>query len=166
MKPFLRFYPIRRCSRNVKQLKRHISYTMTAGYVPPGILSYVVAYKGSAKISTIYEWLKRIEKKHNLNAQDLPVTGDQRNGVLSESLEGIFCLGSGRIVFDNSPIGVVTDQARQETPQAKYSVFDSSSGNVMHLFILLTLAVSGVSLQTPDLVPYLRRVQLHAKFVP
>jgi hypothetical protein len=50
-------------ARNVKNLQRNVSFAMTSGYVPPGILSYVVAYDGPTQIATVYQWLKRIETK-------------------------------------------------------------------------------------------------------
>jgi hypothetical protein len=41
-----------------KKLQRNMIAAMTSGYIPPGILSYVVAYDGPADIRTSYKWLK------------------------------------------------------------------------------------------------------------
>ena len=153
-------------AHNVKALQRNVSVTMTSGYVPPGILSYVVSYDRPAQIATVYQWLKKIEAKNDLNTKNLPSTLDLRTMILSEFVEGIFCLGMGSIIFDNAPISVITDQVRQQTPDGKYTLFDAPHGNIMRLFLFLTQAVSGVSLQVPNLVPYVSSVRSQGQFLP
>lgn len=149
-----------------KRLQRNVIRGFSTGYIPPGILSFVVAYDGAANISTVYGWLHRSEVSQGLNRNPLPPTGDQRLGVLSESLEGVFCLGVGSLVFDNSPIGLIRDDIRAAHPDVKYTEFSQPVGNLLWLFLMITQAVSGVSAEWANLVPYLSRVQTTGTFRP
>lgn len=143
-------------ANKVKHLQRNLITSFTSGYVPPGILSYVIAYGGPVNISTVYGWLKSIETSKRLNQGTLPLTGDHRLGVLSESLEAIVLLGKGTIVFDNAPVSLVTDQVRALQPDSRYQVIPGADGNLLWLFLLLTQAASNVTAQWSSLVPYLQ----------
>ena len=153
-----------RSAARAKSLERHLVTSFTAGYVPPGILSYVVAYDGPANIGTVYNWLKRSEAVEGLNQENLPATLERRLRQVSESLEGVFLLGVGSIVFDNSPISVRTDAQRSETPEAKYQIFSSADGNLLWLFLLLTQAGANITGQWGDLGAYVQRVIFHSEF--
>lgn len=147
-----------------KKLQRNLIRSFSAGYHPPGILSFVVSYAGPANISTAYGWLKRSEQTQNLNSNRLPPTGAERASVLSESLEGIFCLGLGSIIFDNSPLGLFDDETRASNPDNKFTVLSQETGNILWLFLLITQAVSGTSAEWANLIPYLARVRMNATF--
>lgn len=56
----------------VKRLQRNLVTSFTAGNVPQGILSYVVAYDGPAQIETVFRWLVDIEAEQGLNTTRLP----------------------------------------------------------------------------------------------
>ena len=155
-----------RSANTAKTLQRNIIQSFSSGYIPPGILSYVVSYGGPANISTVYSWLKQAETTHGLNLNNLPPTGGDRRKAISESIEGIFCLQLGSIIFDNSPVSFLNDQLRQSNPSGKFSVFDQTDGNVFWFFMLLTQAVSGVSAQWANLIPYVNRVQMESQFLP
>jgi hypothetical protein len=79
----------------VKALQRNLAISTQTG----GILSYVVAYDGPAQMETVFNWLLEVEKEKGLNERPLPPTANECNGVLSESLEGIFVLGKGSVSF-------------------------------------------------------------------
>jgi hypothetical protein len=149
-----------------KRLARNLVTSFHAGYVPPGILSYVVAYDGPAQIQTVYGWLKRSEQQRGLNQNNLPDPQQGRHSVLSESVEGVFLLGRGTIVFDNAPVSLVNDEVRQRIPDGKYQVLPQNSGNLLWLFLLLTSASSNSTAQWANLVPYLQRVQWQMHFMP
>jgi hypothetical protein len=55
-----------------KRLTRNLITTFTAGYVPPGILSYVIAYDGPAQATTVHRWIKNAEAAQHLNEARLP----------------------------------------------------------------------------------------------
>jgi len=147
-----------------KSLQRNLVTAMMAGYVPPGILSYVVAYDGPAQIRTVRNWVRSIEIDHGLNAPQLPQTRQERARVLSESIEGVFVLGRGSVVFDNAPISLTDDAITAANPAAKYVTMSGADGNLLWLFLLLTQAGSNLIGQWPDLVPYLQRSQWQLKF--
>jgi hypothetical protein len=149
-----------------KKLQRHLNTTFHAGWVPPGIISAVVAYSGPAQISTVHNWLLRAEQVQGLNQTPLPLTANDRVATISESLDIVVCLGLGVIAFDNAPMSLVTDEIRAQQPNAKRQVVSSSDGNLLWLFILLTQAGSNVAAQFPDLAAYLRRTQFQANFLP
>lgn len=155
-----------RNANRAKKLQRNLITTFYSGYVPPGILSYVVAYKGPAHIATVHSWLKSIEMQNNFNQSDLPLDAEQRKAVLSESLEGIFLLGVGSIIFDNAPISVVDDHFRASNPSAKNQVLQQDSGNLLWLFLLLTQASSNIAAQWGNLVKYLERYPMTMRFMP
>jgi hypothetical protein len=140
----------------VKKLQRHLITSIQSGYTPPGILSYVIAYDGPVNISTTYSWLKSVEAKWHLNQIPLPPSGDQRQRILSESVEGVFLLGKGSVVFDNSPVALVDDASRLALPTARYQVVQGASGNIFYLFLLLTAAASNAVGQWANLAPYVQ----------
>jgi hypothetical protein len=119
-----------------------------------------------ANIKTVYSWLKRSEADRNLNAERFPLKIDERTTKVSQSLDGIFCLGLGSIIFDVFPLSVVSDERRAASPDAKCTVFANADGNLLWLFLLITQAVSGTTAQWADFVPYLSRVQMPGRFLP
>jgi uncharacterized protein DUF6602 len=153
-------------AHTAKCLKRNLVTSFTTGYQPPGILSYVVAYSGPAKMATVQAWLERKEHAAGLNANPLPPTGDARTRISSESIEGAFCLGLGSIVFDNSPISILDDKIRAANPIGRYTLFEQERGNLLWLFLLITQAMSGLTAQWANLVPYLSREQMAGKLAP
>jgi hypothetical protein len=149
-------------ARRAKALQRNLVTAFTSGYVPPGILSFVVAYDGPAQMATVRNWMRSIETAHELNASQLPQTRRERTAVLSESVEGVFVLGRGSVIFDNAPISLMTDAVIAEHPTAKYMTFSGAEGNLLLFFLLLTQAGSNTTGQWADLLPYIQRSQWKA----
>lgn len=147
-----------------KRFQRNLNTAFTSGYVPPGILSYVVAYDGPAKAATVHGWIKQSEKSRTLNATPLGPTRRDRIQHLSESLEGVFVLGKHSILYDNSPISILNDVILAENSSLQYELFDQAQGNLLLLFLLLTQAGSNTTGQWPDLATYVRNVQITASF--
>jgi hypothetical protein len=143
---------------NAKRLKRSFKSGIFSGYIPPGILSFVVSYAGPADINTVHGWLIRSEARLSLNQTRIPTTGQERRSILSDSLEGIFCLGLGTIFFDNSPVSFMTDEFRSANPDAKRMVISAPQGNLLFLFLLLTEAGANLSWLWPNLSPYLQDI--------
>lgn len=149
-----------------KKLQRNLVTSFSTGWIPPAILSVVVAYAGPAKMDTVYGWLTATEKRLNLNQTQLPQNADQRSNVVCESLDAVICLGLGSIKFDNSPLSLANDAVRAQFPLSKRHLIESPNGNLLWLFLLLTQAGSNVSGQWADLSSYMQRTRFHAKFVP
>jgi hypothetical protein len=99
-----------------------------------------------------------------LNVSDLPQGRQNRSSVLSESIEGVFVLGRGCVVFDNASISLMNDAFIVQHPGAKYMTHTGADGNLLWLFLLLTQAGSNTVGQWANLVPYLQRSQWQATF--
>lgn len=153
-----------RSAATAKRLQRQMETSMWSGWVPPGIISIVVAYAGPAQIATVNDWLLNAEAAQGLNKEPLPPTGGERVAILCESVDAVICLGLGTILFDNVPIAPFNDQTRAQHPQAKRHVLASPDGNLMWLFLLLTQAGANSVGQWPNLRPYLQRINF--EFVP
>lgn len=144
-----------RTAIKVKQLKKNIVQSFFTGYVPPNILSYVVAYDGPARMQTVAKWINSAHLSQGVVLPQLPCTLEQRLQVASPSIDAVFVLGKGFVHFDNTPMGFINDEIRSQFPNKKWLIADSSNGNLLLLFIFLTQAVSGVSASWLDPIPYL-----------
>ncbi len=144
---------------NVKNLSRSIKETMWAGYRPPSILSYVVAYKGPAQMNTLYGWIKQIDESlgHKYPTMNDP---NQRLKVPSPSLDGVFVLRKGFVHFDNTPLSPFGEEIISEYPQTKWIIWDTPDASLLFFFMQLTMAVSGFSASWLDPTPYIRDVSL------
>ena len=143
----------------VKRLDRNLITTFVAGYVPSGILSYVVAYEGPQQMGTVHRWIKNAEAAQRLNQGRLPGDRAGRARVMSEGLEGVFVLGKGCVVHDTAPSSLITDAAIAANPDVRYQILQQDNGNLLWLFLLLTQAGSNSTAQWADLVSYLRNVR-------
>lgn len=84
-----------RSATNVKALKRSVHTTFSAGYQPPSIFSYVLAYNGPAKLATVHEWIGRQHIESGIPEPDLPQSIQGRTLVPAPSIDGVFHLGKG-----------------------------------------------------------------------
>ena len=139
----------------VKKLERHLTRHMLSASPAQGIVSVVVAYKGPSDSGTILNWLTDLDRENGVNTKQLPPRGDQRLLIQSGGLEGVFVLGKNSVVFDYDAVSVVDDKNRGFYPDAKYQYWNSESGHLLWLFMLLTHAVSNAQGQWPDLSHYL-----------
>lgn len=148
-------------AQNSKKLKRNINSSIQAGYLPPGILNYLVAYQGPEKMETIVGWLKKIEKENNFNS-DIPKTEQERWNTTSGTIDGIFVLNKGFVYFDNSPISFFEHD--YETPQPiGWNYSNTEKGNLVMLFTLLQQAVSNFQASWVNLIPYLKRFDVNVQ---
>lgn len=139
----------------IKQLSRSIFTGFTAGYQPPSILSYVVAYDGPEDMKTVYQWLTPIHRSLDIPYPPVKSTWQERTSVASPSLDGIFVLGKGLVLFDNQPIGWEFDELRKKIPEGRWIYANIQSGNLLLLFLLLTYAINAFALSVFDPNPYL-----------
>lgn len=144
-----------RAARYAKGLTLNTVKSFSTGYQPPSILNYVVAYAGPAHMGTVHGWISPAHAKVGVPNSVLPPKGDARVGIPSPSIDGIFVLGKGFVVFDNFPIGFINDNMRQQLPASCWSVADTPRGSLLLLFMILTTAVSGVAASWLNPLPYL-----------
>jgi hypothetical protein len=149
--------PAIRASRRLKQLRRHLDTSFTTGYIPPGILSYVVAYDGPRKMQTAHKWIRKAETDLHIPPAVLGPDGASRYEVPSPSLDGVFVLGKGFAHFDNSPLGFAPPELRAAHADRSWVLADGGTGNLLFLFLLLMQAASGMAAASLNTIPYLRR---------
>lgn len=139
-----------RAAAYLKGLRQSLSSGgMRAGYLPPSILTYVVAYDGPANLSTVYGWLPRISARVGVVQPQLPV-GPARLATAGVAVDGVFILGRGFLLLDNQPLLNVVS-LRSQHPAGNWIYADGQQDNLLLLFLLLTHAFSGT--RTHYLVP-------------
>ncbi|TYQ23410.1 hypothetical protein PseudUWO311_22840 [Pseudanabaena sp. UWO311] len=145
---------------NAKKLHRNLITSFEAGYLPPSILNYIVAYDGAVNIETIYKWIPKIHAKRGISIPNLDPDPNIRVNTSSPSIDGVFLLGKGFIYFDNIPDDFINTDIRAENPDMHWVIRNSPSGNLLLLFMFLTQAVSGISGSWIDPMPYLHPFDL------
>jgi hypothetical protein len=143
-----------RAAHAAKLLTRNVTTSFTAGYQPPSILNYVIAYEGPSKMNTVHGWIKPIHNALGITSPALAV-GETRTKQASPSIDGVFVLGKGFMVFDNVPFGFINDELRQQSPSGLWQYSNVSSGSLLYFFFLITVAVSGISASWLNPLPYL-----------
>lgn len=149
-----------RVARNVKLLKTGGPPGIYSGYLPPSILCFLVAYDGPVHMQTIHGWIKELETTDNIVYPNLPLGSSERAKIIAPALDAIMILGKGFLQFGNAPVGWVGDEHIQTNPLTKWAVADESSGGLLLLFILLTVASSGMASSTLNPAAYLSEWRL------
>ncbi|MBN1373496.1 MAG: hypothetical protein JW987_16275 [Anaerolineaceae bacterium] len=144
-----------RTARKIKQLRKSIVQPFSAGYQPPSILSYVVAYDGPVEMQTVHKWVTSTHDSDGIAYPAMGNTADARVQTASPSLDAVIVLGKGFMHFDNTPLDFLSDEIRAQHPETKWIIADTTKGSLFLLFIFITQAVSGVSGSWLDLGPYL-----------
>ena len=145
-------------ARRIKALQRNAHVFLQAGYIPPAVLCYVVAYDGPVLPTTTMSWIAQYHAANALPNVNLPPQLVARLPLASEHLDGVFVLGKHFVLFDNTPLGItIADPARVAFPQANWLlVRQRPTGGLFTLFMLLTMAVSGANMQQLKVEGYLQ----------
>jgi hypothetical protein len=139
-------------------LKRNVVMSHFAGYIPPSILSYVVAYDGPARIDTVHGWVSELQAE--IPYPTLPANGNERLKIAAPALDAVFVLGRGFLHYGNSSLGFFRDEILQQNANARWAIGETERGSLLLLFSLLTMAVSGMAAAWVDPLPYLRTFRL------
>jgi hypothetical protein len=151
----------------LKSLRRNTIRSFSSGYIPPNILSFVVAYDGPASISTVHGWVSPTYRKHGIPDAALPIDPSARVSTASSALDGVIVLGKGFMYHDNVPYGFIRDDVRAQSPNAKWVFADTAMDNLLLLFLFLTAAASGVEGSWLDPLPYVASMNVQGiKFTP
>lgn len=137
-----------------KRLEKNEIQSFSTGYIPPSILSFVVAYDGPAKMETVHNWVKETYLATGLAEPDMP-EGQERSQIAGPALEGVFVFGKGFLNFDNAPYGFVRPDIRTSNPEARWAIAQADRGSLLSLFLLLTVATSNVEGSWLNPIPYL-----------
>lgn len=148
-----------RAARAAKQLHRSEVRSFSAGYIPPSVLSFVVAYDGPAKMETVHVWVKEAYRNQGLSEPDMPPESD-RSRVAGPALEGVFVLGKGFLNFDNAPYGFIPKEVQKDHPNVHWAIAQSQKGSLLSFFLLLTMATSNADGSWLNPLPYLQEFRV------
>jgi hypothetical protein len=109
-----------KAARNLKALSRHTTPIMRIGYVPPSIITYLVAYSGPESMDNVYTWLSAIHNEESISLPAMEATMENRLSIPSPTIDVVILLGKGFLYFDNSPLGVLAQQQRTARPDIKW----------------------------------------------
>jgi hypothetical protein len=102
------------------------------GGSPRPIANYVVAYRGPARMQTLFGWIQKSYKKNGLRDPTLPHHAF-RNREPSSAIDGIFVLGTGFCLFENN-VGLVNDWILAKQVDITWSVVNEKRGALAMLF--------------------------------
>lgn len=150
-------------ARKVKDIEPNFICSWSCGHVPPKIVNYVLAYDCTAlSIDTVFKWVQHIYKDEQLTDQfdvsnllckknnscqnnDSCITKNCFTAIPSQSLDGIFILSQGSIVFGNVPIHLIDDvKVVQDDFHLDWLVSAHKNGSLSLLFQLLVTAISNI----------------------
>ncbi|TCK95577.1 DUF6602 domain-containing protein [Paraburkholderia sp. BL9I2N2] len=149
-------------ARAAKQLKKCETWSFSSGYVPPAILSFVVAYAGPQQMETVLNWITEIEAAQGIAGARLPV-GEERIRTPSQSIDGAFLLGTGFVTFDNFPVGFLNDDVRSSAPDTRWVAASATHGSLLWLFQMLTQASMNINGTFLNMVPYMNKLRVDIK---
>ena len=143
-------------AHNAKRLTPHINSNFRSGWVPPRVLNFVVAYDGPAQMSTVHSW---IMNSHARLGIPLPVwTAETRLGTAGTALDGVILLQRGFIRLDNAPLTLNTSSPPLP---GTHVVCDSSTGNLLMLFLALQESCNNIQGAWLDPIPYVQNVRFN-----
>lgn len=149
-------------ARTAKQLKKNETWSFSAGYIPPAILSFVVTYDGPQQMETVLNWIIELETKVGISGKPLPL-GNERLRTPSESVDGVFLLGRGFVTFDNFPTGFLNDNFRSSAPSTKWVSASTNHGSLLWLFHMLTQASMNINGTFLNMTPYMKNLRVDIK---
>jgi len=153
-----------KAARTAKLLQKNEMRSFSTGYIPPSILSFVVAYDGPANMDTAHSWIKEAYQSNGISEPNM-TAGQDRSQTAGPALEGVFVLGKGFLNFDNAPYGFLNDQVRAAHPQVRWAIAQAERGSLLSLFLLLTVATSNVEGSWLNPIPYLETFRVgHLRF--
>ncbi|MEN6319067.1 MAG: DUF6602 domain-containing protein [Syntrophaceae bacterium] len=147
-------------ARNSKLLTANVVSSFHTGYIPPSVLNYIVAYDGPAYMKTIHGWIDTEYQKHRIPQTAIPSDDNQRMGTPADALDAVFILGKGFLYYDNTPLGFVNQQHRQQNPSSKWIFSDTPSGNLLLLFLMIQSATANIEGRWLNSTPYLSNFRL------
>lgn len=137
-----------------KCLTPSVTISFSAGWIPPKVLNYVVAYRGPAKMNTVHNWIANAHQKHNIPLPN--VDPQDRASAPGTALDGVFVLQKGFVKLDNTPITLNTSQP---PVPGTHVVCDTTSGNLLLLFLSLQEACNSVQAAWLNALPYVQSMR-------
>lgn len=146
---------------NSKRLNPNYIQSFSAGYIPPKILNYIIAYDGPAKMETVHSWISEVYKELQIPYVHLPLDEKSRESTPASAIDAIFVLNKGLVSFDNTPFGFIYQHHRIENPESMWAICNFEHGSLLYFFMLLQDATANIQGRWLNTNPYLRdfRVQ-------
>lgn len=148
-----------RSAKNTKSFQRNFGGIFSAGYRPPSILTFLIAYDGPVSMSTVHGWVEPFMTQEGLADPPMGNTLDERMRVIAPCLDGIFVLGKGFMNYDNCPISLLDDSKRSDSPAIRWTLSDIANGSLLMLFLILTNSLSRVSATSFNPLPYVQSTE-------
>jgi hypothetical protein len=126
----------------LKRLRRNLAGTIFMGYMPPSILSYVVAY-GGPKMGTVHSWLEPLHAELGIDYPEMRGPRSEWHKQASPSVDAVFVLGQGFALFNNLPFRLLPED--RYGPRTRWTVGEAERGSLAMLFLLLLGATVGVA---------------------
>ncbi|SDD66899.1 DUF6602 domain-containing protein [Pedobacter soli] len=134
---------------------------------PEDIQNYVIAYDGPDDGRKVYNWIISSHNKLNLINISLPVGRTEKQEINSNSVDGIFVLKKGFILFANQPIYFQGQmEFDKENIAHSWVVGNQEYGNLALLFLILLERI-GADSKTHVMYPagYLKNHQMGTIYV-
>ena len=143
-------------ANNIKKLPRTVERHLNPQQaIQPRIFNYLVAYGGPKNIQTVYKWLIDIEKEMNINRNPMPTDLNERQLLISESLDFIVILGVGIICFDNlAARAKIPEELIKSNPLNRRVLLPQEKNNILCLFLYLVEQVKGIETDAIQLNNY------------
>jgi hypothetical protein len=158
------FFKATSAAKNAKSLTKNLVRSFSTGYVPPSIISVLVAYDGPASMETVHGWVADAEKSFGFNYPMLPKEEQQRYATPSPAIDAVFVLGKGFMHFGNAPFGFFHGPRVANDPLLKWAIVNGENGNLLMLFMMLTTAFSGTTAESLSALPYLSNFSVQLNF--
>ncbi|CNG74269.1 TPA: DUF6602 domain-containing protein [Yersinia enterocolitica] len=146
-------------ARNAKNLTPKFHEAFRAGYVPPKIINYVVAYDGPSKMQTVMDWINKSYEELSIPKESLPLPMEHRANTPSNSLDGVFILKSGFLYFDNVINGLAISAFREKDPNIRWVISDGEKNNLLMLFFFLQTSLMNTEGRWLDTSLYMQNSQ-------
>jgi hypothetical protein len=153
-----------KAARSSKNLIPSTTQSFEAGYVPPAILNYLVAYDSRVSVATVHKWIRDLHQKMGIADEPLPSNTEERQKVVAPSVDAIFIMGKGSLYFDNVPFGFASPSMREDHPQSRWICAEANSGSLLLLFLFLLAATLGVAGRWLNPFPYIASLQMDVQF--
>ncbi len=151
-------------ARALKSLQRNFRCGDIVFQGPPAILTYVVAYDGPKKMSTVHRWIQNAHASLGTAETSLPTTREARLKTPSPSIDGVFLLQRGALLFNNTALGLSSTTSALKA-DARWAMAETTESNLLLLFMLLTSALGAEAFRAFDPGPYVSAVRLNPTYL-
>jgi hypothetical protein len=143
---------------NLKKLEPEYSRSASFGWFPPKPLSFVVAYSGPAKMSTVSDW--ETKARNDLALPSDNRTPEERLKTSGHCLDGISVLGLGAHFLCNTPTF-----GNQIDPRARTFLWEGERGSLLFFFLALQQACQSMENASLNTRPYLEGHAFNGTFL-